>query len=148
MGGGVGKPTLLKVVPHPRSGWVIPPSQQDGGSPISESGYPPPTGWATPVQVPDQDGGEGGTPNSDSIACTCYIGLIFSFFFSNLLWALVLLGGKGWWTFCAVCTGLGWFYTFVVSKLLTMLSKINMATLDSALSIQPCGCSSPKQIIR
>ena len=34
-----------------------------------------------------------------------------------------------------------------LSTISHVLSKINMATSDSALSVQPCGCSSPKQII-
>ena len=36
----------------------------------------------------------------------------------------------------------------MLSVISHVLSKINMATLDSALSTQPCCCSSPKQIIQ
>ena len=91
MGGG--KPTLLRVVPNPRSGRGTPSSQQDGGTPISGIGFPPPAGWTTPVQVPDQDGGEVGTPNWDIMACTCYVDLIVSFFFFKFIMAISTLGG-------------------------------------------------------
>ena len=74
--------------PHPRSGWELPPSCQGGtshprsrqeGYPILFGGYPIPDqdggtpisrmGVPSPAQVSGQDGG--GTPNQDSIACTC-----------------------------------------------------------------------------
>ena len=74
-------PRLLRSRSGPWLGQEVPPSQvrmggtpiqgQDGGSPIQgqDEGVP----WGTPLshpgQVPDQDGG---TPNWNSTACTCY----------------------------------------------------------------------------
>ena len=84
---------------HLRSGWGaggLPLSQVRTGLPPS-AGYPPLAGWGTlirrvgypPVQVADQDGGY---PNWNSIACTCYaaggmpLGFSQEDFLSNLFY--------------------------------------------------------------
>ena len=59
------------VIPHPRSGHGVSLSQ------IWAMGYPHPRSWDTPIPgwgyYPDQvPGQEGGTPNWNSIGCTCY----------------------------------------------------------------------------
>ena len=56
-------PHLGRGIPPPGPGKWVPPLSRP------EKGYSPPP----PIQVRSQDGGGGGTPNQNSIACTCYV---------------------------------------------------------------------------